>query len=96
LRMTTDDAPPEAKAARNRGIAWRYFAPTAVVSLLTMPLTAVWFLLLGFLVLVVAAAAAATKPEAVKQQRTLQTGGNVAGGLLVGPAVYLLLWALPL
>jgi hypothetical protein len=94
--MTTDDAPPEAKVARNRGFPWRYFVPTAVVSLLTMPLTAVWFLLLGFLVLVVTAAVAATKPESVNQQRTLQTGGNVAGGLLVGPGVYLLLWVLPL
>ncbi len=94
--MGTDDPPPAAKVARSRGLAWRFFAPTAVVSLLTMPLTAVWFLQLGFLVLMVTAAVATTKPEPVKQQRTLQTGGNVAGGLLVGPAVYLLLWVLPL
>jgi hypothetical protein len=94
--MSTDNAPPEAKVARSRGLAWRYFTPTAVASLLTMPLTAVWFLLLGFLVVMVTAAVASTKPEPVKQQRTLQTGGNVAGGLLVGPGVYLLLWVLPL
>ena len=96
MGVATDDAPPEAKVARSRGLAWRYFAPTAVVSLLTMPLTAVWFLQLGFLVLMVTAAVAATKPEPVKQQRTLQTGGSVVGGLLVGPGVYLLLWVLPL
>jgi hypothetical protein len=48
------------------------------------------------LVLMVTAAVAAMEPEPVKQQRTLQTGGNVAGGLLVGPAMYLLLWVLPL
>jgi hypothetical protein len=94
--MGTDNAPPAAKLARSRGLAWGYFTPTAVMSLLTIPLTAVWFLQLGFLVLMVTAAVAATKAEPVKQQRTLQTGGNVAGGLLVGPAVYLLLWVLPL
>jgi hypothetical protein len=61
-----------------------------------MPLTAVWFLQLGFLVLMVTAAVAGTQPEPVKTQRILLAGGNVAGGLLVGPGVYLLLWVLPL
>jgi len=61
-----------------------------------MPLTAVWFLQLGFLVLMVTSAVAWMQPEPVKQRRILQAGGNVSGGLLVGPGVYLLLWVLPL
>ncbi|MDQ3484264.1 MAG: hypothetical protein M3445_02455 [Actinomycetota bacterium] len=94
--MSTDAASHEAMVARNQGLAWRYCVPIAVVSLLTLPLTAMWFLLLGFLVLVVTAVVAATKRGLVKQKRTLQTGGAVAGALLVGPTVYLLLWVLPL
>ncbi len=96
LGAGTDNAPPEAKVTRPRRVAWWYFVPAVVVSLLTMPLTAVWFLQLGFLVLMVTAAVAGTQPEPVKQQRILLTAGNVAGGLLVGPGVYLLLWVLPL
>lgn len=69
----------------------RLVLPTAVVSLLTMPLTAVWFLLLGWLLVAASAVAAATRRSPDAQAATLGTGVSVAAGLLVGPAVYLLM-----
>lgn len=59
------------------------------VSLLTMPLTAIWFLFLGCLLLMASAVVAATRPTSEAQATTLGTGISVAAGLLVGPAVYL-------
>lgn len=69
----------------------RLVAATALVSLLTMPLTAVWFLLLGSLLMAGSAVAAATRRSPDAQAATLGTGVSVAAGLLVGPAVYLLM-----
>ncbi len=94
--MGEDTAPSETKVTSGHRPAWHYFVPAAVVSLVTMPLTAVWFLQLGFVILMVTAALAAAKRDPVEQQRTLRTGGNVAAGLLVGPGIYLLLWVLQL
>lgn len=65
--------------------------PVGAVSLLTMPLTAVWFLLLGSLLLAVSAVAAATRRSPDAQAAALSTGASLAAGLLVGPAVYLLM-----
>jgi hypothetical protein len=69
----------------------RLVVATALVSLLTMPLTAVWFMLLGGLLMAASAAAAATRRSPDAQVATLGTGVSIAAGLLAGPAVYLLL-----
>jgi hypothetical protein len=63
----------------------------AVLSLLTMPLTAVWFLWLGSLLLMASAIVASTRRDLDAQAATLGTGVSVAAGLLVGTVVYLLL-----
>ena len=63
----------------------------AVLSLLTMPLTAVWFLWLGSLLLMATAVVAATRRDVDAQAAVLGTGVSVAAGLLVGTVVYLLL-----
>lgn len=78
----------ETVAARTTRAPWRAAAIAAAVSVVTMPLTAVWFLLLGG-VLVVAAAASA----AVTRAPALSPIGFVGLGLLAGPAVYLALAA---
>lgn len=59
------------------------------VSLLTMPLTAIWFLFLGSLLVMASAVLAATRRTPGGRAATLGTGLSVAAGMLVGPAVYL-------
>ena len=61
------------------------------VSLLTMPLTAIWFLFLGLLLVMASAVVAATRRTPQAQASTLGTGLSIAAGMLVGPAVYLLM-----
>lgn len=67
---------------------WRTLGMAAVVSVLTMPITAMWFLLIGGALVVVGLLPA-----------VLRAGGRVGGaalvglGLLVGPAIYLSLAA---
>ena len=61
------------------------------VSLLTMPLTAIWFLFLGLLLVMASAVVAATRRTPQDQASTLGTGLSVAAGMLVGPTVYLLM-----
>ena len=67
-----------------RGRDWRALGVAAVVSLVTMPLTAMWFLLLGGVLLI-----AGLLPRAVGSARTIGLAGIVGLGLLVGPAVYI-------
>lgn len=69
----------------------RLVVPVAAVSLVTMPLTAVWFLLVGGLLLAGSAIVAATRRDPCAKAATLGTGASIAGGLLAGPAVYLLM-----
>lgn len=66
------------------GSQWRRAGWAAVVSVVTMPLTAVWFLALGGLMLTASAAVAA-----VRRSPDLGSGGYVGLGLLVGPFIYL-------
>lgn len=66
---------------------WKLLAGVGAVSVLTMALTAVWFLLAGVLVLVGVAIAAVLRPFQAAQ--LLSDGGSVALGLLVGPVIYL-------
>jgi hypothetical protein len=62
----------------------RWFVGGALLSLVTMPLTATWFLALGGLVVGV------TSLVQVLRHDPTWSGGQLLGlGLLVGPAVYL-------
>lgn len=62
---------------------------TALVSLLTMPITAIWFLLLAPIVAVVGAVLATAVRSHGGKERILVTAASVAVGLLAGPLVYL-------
>jgi hypothetical protein len=67
---------------------WRTFGIAAVLSVVTMPITAMWFLAIGggLLVAGLVPAASRTSPRI--------GGASLTGlGLLVGPAVYLALAA---
>jgi hypothetical protein len=68
-------------------IRWRPFGIAALISLITMPLTAIWFMLLGGLGLGVLAFLAAFSDD----RRGLDTPISATLGLLVGPFVYLAL-----
>ena len=70
--------------ATSRASDWRIFAAAAVVSVVTMPITAMWFLLIGG-VLLVAGLVAAT----VRRAPRLGTASLVGLGLLVGPVIYI-------
>ena len=75
----------EAGAGRTDA-GWRWFALAAALSLVTMPVTAIWFLGVGGLVTGFASARSLIRGEAA-----LSVVHQVGLGLLVGPAVYLLL-----
>jgi hypothetical protein len=68
----------------SRAAAWRRFGAAAVVSVLTMPLTAMWFLLVGGVLLV-----AGLLPRALRSTASIGTVSIIGLGLLAGPAVYL-------
>lgn len=61
----------------------------AVISIVTMPLTAIWFMVVGGAMVAMSATVAA-----VKRSPVLGAAGFVGLGLLVGPAVYVSLAAL--
>jgi len=61
----------------------------AVVSVVTMPLTAMWFLLIGGVLLI------AGLLPALASTRSVGTAITLGLGLLVGPAVYISLAMLP-
>ena len=69
--------------------ARRAAAIAAVLSVVTMPVTAMWFLLLGGLLLV-----GGLLPMALGRTSTVGVQVYVGLGLLVGPVVYLSLAAL--
>ena len=71
----------------SRARDWRTFAAAAVVSVVTMPLTAMWFLLIGGALLV----AGDLVPATVRRASRLGTASLVGLGLLVGPAIYIAL-----
>jgi hypothetical protein len=78
-----------AVAVGGAGWRWALFGVTATLSVLTMPITAIWFVLLGPLVAIVSSAVALVPRSDVRRTRIVLTGGAVAGGLWVGPAIYL-------
>jgi hypothetical protein len=69
----------------------RIVAVAAAVSLVTMPITAIWFLVLAPVVAFVGAAAAVAQPEPEAKDRMVWTAASLALGLLAGPALYLVL-----
>ena len=75
--------------APRTGGQWRKAGVAAVISIVTMPLTAIWFMVVGGAMVAVSAAVAA-----VKRSPALGAAGFVGLGLLVGPAVYVSLAAL--
>lgn len=64
-----------------------------LVSLITLPATAIWFLFLGFLTFMVTAVYAAILRLPERTAAALTTGMSIGVGLLVGPVVYLSLAA---
>lgn len=80
-----------AATTAERPLRWQLLAPIGVVSLITMPLTAIWFLLLGCATFMVAAACAAVTRSADRATAVLRTGASIGVGLLLGPIVYLIL-----
>lgn len=78
------------QAVRSRGaLRWSWLLPAAAVSLVTMPLTAMWFLLIGVLTVVLSAGWAATERSEPPRQAGPAAAGSLGLGLLVGPVVYL-------
>lgn len=69
----------------------RTFWIAAAVSVVTMPLTAIWFLLLGAVILALASLVAVARRSSTDRARTVATGISLGAGLLVGPAMYLAL-----
>ena len=63
---------------------WQRFGIAAAVSVVTMPLTAMWFLLAGGALLV-----AGLLPPALGRKATVGTMAFVGLGLLIGPAIYI-------
>ena len=63
---------------------WQRFGIVALVSTVTMPLTALWFLLIGGALLI-----AGLLPLALGRRAAVGTTAFIGLGLLVGPAIYL-------
>lgn len=76
-------------AARSGTIALdrKLLVGVGAVSVLTMPISAVSFLLAGFAAFMVAPVAAMLRPAQGRQ--LLAIGGSVGLGLLLGPSIYL-------
>jgi hypothetical protein len=84
---TTSDV--EREISQKARFSARALALTALFSLLTSPITAVWFWLLGSLLLLFSVVAAAvTRRSLVQSERVLRIGASVGLGLLVGPLVF--------
>lgn len=92
IAMPADIVQPMTAVARPAArLRLGWFVPAAVVSIVTMPLTAVWFLLLGFVALLVTATFALVQRSEERKAAILRTGGNLALGTLVGPTIFLAL-----
>ena len=67
----------------------RTFVVAAVVSVVTVPLTAIWFLLLGTATVALAPVVAVARRSSSDRERALVGGVGLGAGLLVGPAIYI-------
>jgi hypothetical protein len=72
---------------------WQVLGVVGLVSLITMPVTAIWFLFLGSLTFVTTAVYAAILRSPERTAAVLRTGTSIGVGLLIGPVVYLSLAA---
>jgi hypothetical protein len=82
----------EYRAVRSSRFSSKALALAAALSLITSPLTAVWFLLLGPVVMMLSAIVAAVARTSVDQrERVLRVGSSVGVGLLAGPLLYIAL-----
>jgi hypothetical protein len=79
--------PPQHRFA----LRWSILVPAAVVSLVTMPVTAIWFLLLAPIVGFLGATAAALARSSSTKDHLVSSAAALSIGLLVGPIVYLAL-----
>lgn len=62
----------------------------AALSVITSPITAVWCLLLGPVVMMLSAIVAGVSRASLDQrERVLRIGASVGAGLLVGPLLYI-------
>lgn len=87
LGVVTDMETDVGVSAGRIALHWKVLASVGAVSVLTMPLTAVWFLLAGFLAFIGAAVAAMLRP--LRGPQVLSIGASVGLGLLAGPTIYL-------
>ena len=81
----------DARAHPTPVVRWPVAAIAAAISLVSMPLTAIWFLLLGPLTLLAGAVAAAIVRSPRHEDEILGLAGGIGLGLLAGPVVYLAL-----
>ena len=92
LGVVTDVETQTAGRSGSIALNWRILVSVGAVSVVTMPLTAIWFLLAGFLAFVGAAVAAMLR--SLRGPQALSIGASVGLGLLAGPTIYLGLAAL--
>lgn len=83
-----------ARATTSAMVDWRIVVPLGVVSVVTMPLSAIWFLLLALLTFVATAISGAVARSPHRADGIVQTGMSIGLGLLPGPVIYLTLAAL--
>jgi len=68
---------------------WGLYVGLAAVSVVTMPITAIWFVALGWLVAMVSCAVALVPRSDATRTRIVLTGFALAGGIFTGPTIYL-------
>jgi len=85
LPITTDPLRPATPTISFRR---RWFATAAVVSVATMPLTAIWFLVFGLPMVAAAPSILVALRPSVGRERTVTWLLSVGSGLLVGPLIY--------
>ena len=85
--MATPLAPTRVRSQPR--INGRLLVGAAVVSLVTMPITAIMFLALAPLVAFTGALIAVFRREPADKDRTVRTAASLALGILAGPAVYI-------
>lgn len=81
----------ESAARQSIAVTWPLVGFVGLISLVTMPITAVWFLMLAPLSLVAGSVAAALARSERRRIDLLTFALSLGLGLLVGPAVYVAL-----
>ena len=69
--------------------SWALCLGAGAVSLVTMPITAIWFALLGPAIAIVSCGVALAQRSDLRREQTVLSGGALAAGTFAGPAVYL-------